>query len=485
MNTNLKINKNYLAIVLIAMFIISCNKDDNPGNTNQNTDPVITGTGTPVGTKTTEIVGASGGTVSSADGNLSLIIPAGALSGETEVSIQPVTNEAPLGLGNGYRLEPEGTKFNTPVQLVFNYNDDLLDGTPEDFLWIVTQAGDGSWEAALRSKVDVIAKTVTFEASHFSDWALGKFIDFSLTPSSKTILKEQSVQLVLSGFSRDKETTDDDELVPLIPITGDEDELVPLTPIPPIESRLMDFRVKQWTLNGAAAPVSNTNGKLNASGTTATYTAPNKVPTVNPVAVTVELESNNKEGKKASYMVTSSISVVESNFYLLVELKGQKYEYYQYGFDGTIPPDPNNFSIANCGLTDGLLGIAATQMANGSDFVNGFALEFKNPSVTSRRLSGYNEEGEDDITFLFYPSKAYMLDYTEYTYDADHDICNYEYKCSDITVTIIDYYTDTHIIRGYFEGEIYDETTNENWNNCKTAEKHKIYGEFNLYVVNM
>lgn len=480
-----KINLFYLLknlLIFSLLLLCNCNKEEDYTN-KQNTKAFVTEVGTPVGSESFVSVGASGGTIISPDGLLTVTIPSQALESETKISIQPLSNEAPLGLGSGYRLQPEGTKFSKPIQLVFHYSDALLDGTAADFLWIVTQAADGSWNALLKSVVDKYAKTVTVETTHFSDWALGKFIDFTLNPSSKTIKKGESVQLQLSGFSKDKALDDNDELAPLVPITGDGNGLTPLTTIPPIESRLMDFKVKQWTMNGAAAPVSNNNGSLSASGTNATYTAPNKRPDTNPVAVTVQLEGNNKEGAKATYMVTSSISVVETGYYLFLKVDGVPYEYYQYGFNGAIPPDPNNLSMANCGVDGGILTLVGTTVTNGSDLKDGFALEFKNPSETTRRLSGYNEDGPDDMAFTLGYS-GYSIDYEKRTFNAATQICDWESKCGDIYVTISTYSTSDKEVWGNFSGKLY-EVKETNSEQCKTDIEHTVQGMFRLVISNL
>jgi hypothetical protein len=475
----------YRIAIITALWVAvfsSCEKDK---NSPQNTSPVITEKGTSVGNPASASIGASGGTLESYDGKLTVTIPAGALTSTTTLSVEPITNKAPLGVGTGYRLSPEGTTFNKPVKLTFHYNEELLNGVPSDFLWIVTQASDGSWAGARKSVVDTLNKTVTVDVPHFSDWALGKFIDFVLSPSSKTLLKGTSVTLKLTGFSRDKNITEEDDLVPLIPTSElDDDGLVPLPNIPAIEERLMDFRVKQWTLNGSAAPVSNSNGTLSPSGLTATYTAPNKRPANNPVAVTVQLESSNKEGKKASFYVTSTISVVESDLYLLVTINGSSYEYFQYGVNGTIPPDPNNYTGVNCNSDAEGLGIVAITTTNSTTFVNGFALALKNPVVGSQNLEGFNCDGDDDITFQIYPSTAYSLNYTQRTYDALHDICNTEYLCSNVSVTILEMDDKTAIVRGYFSGEVYSESSNSDHENCRTPAVHTISGEFRLIMIN-
>jgi len=478
-----RINRNYfmMIIFIIMLIIFSCKKENSPSG--ENSTPLITDKGTPTGDPSATSIGSPGGTAVSTDGNLTVSIPSGALSSATSISIQPITNKAPLGLGFGYRLLPEGTTFNKPVKITFHYNDQLLQQSLDDFLWIVTQAEDNSWNALLKSVVDKNAKTVSIETTHFSDWALGKFIDFTLNPSMYYIKKGKSVHLWLSGFSRDKALSDNDELVPLTPITELGDGLTPLTPIPPVESRLMDFRVKQWTLNGVAAPVSNTNGSLNASGYSANYTAPNKRPTANPVAVTVQLEANNKEGGKVSYMVTSNITVIESDLYLLVKIDGKTLEYYQYGYNGTVPPDPNNASLANCAVNDdGVIVLYGTSTVNGSSVTNGFEIAIDKPSVTTRALKSNNADGEDDITYMYEPGKSYEMDYTERIYDAAHDICNTNYKWGNSSVTILTYEGAGGIIRGYFSADIYDDKPGYG-KDCKMPDLHKVEGEFNLFVI--
>jgi len=336
----------------------------------------------------------------------------------------------------------------------------------------------------LKSAVDKTAKTVTIATTHFSDWALGKFIDFTLDPSSATLQKGQSVQLKLSGFSRDKAVTDNDELAPLIPITGDGFGLTPLTPIPPVESRLMDFKVKQWTMNGAAAPVSNSSGSLNASDKTATYTAPNKTPSINPVAVTVQLEASNKEGGKASYMVTSNIYVIESDLYVLLTIDGQKYEYFQYGVNGITPPDPTNFSSIICGTSDGRFGIQASILStNPVGAKNILQFVFDNPSETTRNLVGFNKNGNDEMEFIPSQGVDYNINYTKRTPNAQQG-CDLESLCSSISATMFTYSAGSNvIISGYFSGKIYEDKP-EYSNNCQTPDSHTIEGEFRLKQIN-
>ncbi|MBL0740933.1 hypothetical protein [Chryseolinea lacunae] len=479
----------FRVVVLLALVMpllwLSCRDNDNPSP--QSSEPVVTEPGTPLGDKVSGSIGTTGGTLQSADGKLKITIPAGALSANTTVSVQPISNTAPLGLGHGYRLEPEGTTFAKPVTLTFTYTDDVLNGNLSDFLWIVTQGTDGGWNAALKSVVDDAAHTVTVEAPHFSDWALGTFVGLSLTPTSSTLLVGKSLALSITGFSADK-ADEEDELVPLSVINSDLDALTPLTPIPPLESRLQEFKIKSWTLNGTTAPVSNSNGSLTAEGKNATYTAPNKKPSVNPVAVSVQLQGSNKEGKSVAYMLNSNISIVSSDYYLLVTIDGVAYEYYQYGFNGTIPPDPENFSIANCGRDDGELTLGGgSYTQSGQHITNAFALTIAHPKEGDISLGCIHndDDNNDDDDVEFIPGEqmlSYTLSYVQR--EKIKDACDITYKCASFEVTIGEYSgAAMSDVTGIFSGTLYEDLLT-NANDCKSPKEHNVRGEFRLVVVN-
>jgi hypothetical protein len=460
-----------LASIATLVLCIACGNDE-PGIVSK---PIVTDKGTAQGTATTAVIGTTGGLLTSSDGRLTVTVPAGALTANTTISIQPISNEGPLGLGKGYRLSPEGITFQQPVTLTFAYTQQVLGNAEEDFLWVITQANDGTWNAALKSEINTTAKTVTITITHFSDWALGRFIDLKLDPASKTVLKGKSVGLKLSGFSRDQPQTEDD-LAPLVPIDPTVDVLQPLTTIAPNEEQLVDFRITGWSLNGVSAPVSNTNGSLNASKSSATYKAPNAKPSVNPVAVSVHLEGKNARGQTTSYTVTSSISIVDSDLYLLVKIDGTTHEYYQYGFNGSIPPDPNNISIANCG-TNGNNGVAlaGTFVQYGSTLVTGFALEVTNPSEGTHSLKCLYQQGNDDVSFqLGVGQKYYSLGYTTRTQVNQN--CNADLRCGEVSVTFITYENKTMgNVRGFFSGTLYEPAPA---NSCVSDIPHAFEGEF-------
>ncbi|HYG18503.1 MAG TPA: hypothetical protein VD816_06220 [Ohtaekwangia sp.] len=469
------LNASAATLLLLLVTILSCSDSENDP-TPQNTDPIITERGTAVGEAVTASVGASGGTIQSGDGKLTVTIPAGALTSNTTISIQSITNEGPQGIGLGYRLAPEGINFSQPVDLTFHYNDQLLNGVPEDFLWIITQASDGSWNAMLKSNIDTNAKTVSIRTTHFSDWTLGKFIDLTVTPAAKTLLVGQSVTLHVTGFLRDQNIRDDDELVPLIPIVGDGDGLTPLTPIPPVASRFMKFRIKEWTLNGVAAPVSNSSGSLTQSGNSTTYTAPGVKPSANPVAVTVSLEGDNKEGAKFGFMVTASITVVDTDLYLLLKIDGETYEYFQYGINAA-PPDINNFWLVGNGLSDNRWEMLAYQTINSTDVKNVFGLTFENPTEGTHAFTCYHNDGHDNMEFWHEPGESMVISYSKRELEEDGD-CLTTFLCSDATITFLHYTGERNSeVTGYFSATLYEDKEGYG-DQCKTPDVHTVEGEF-------
>ena len=74
----------------------------------------------PAAVTTTQSVGTTGGTVATGDGT-GVVLPMGAVSGPTTISISPVTDPgAPTGttvVGTGYLFGPEGTIFVNPVKI--------------------------------------------------------------------------------------------------------------------------------------------------------------------------------------------------------------------------------------------------------------------------------------------------------------------------------------------------------------------------------
>jgi hypothetical protein len=104
-------------------------------------------------------IGPTGGSIRSADGRMTLKVPAGALAAPTTLSIAPTTNGAPNAIGSGYTLSPVGVSFARPAQLVFAYSDSDLAGTGAGMLGIAVQEGT-TWYGLLGGAVDTATGTL-------------------------------------------------------------------------------------------------------------------------------------------------------------------------------------------------------------------------------------------------------------------------------------------------------------------------------------
>lgn len=437
--------------------------------------------GNPTGTPSTTTIGASGGTAVSFDGRLTITVPAGALSTDTPIGIQPISNKAPLGIsGAAYRLTPEGITFNTPVELKFNYNGLDLQNAPADFLWITTQAADGSWEAARRSVVNTSNQTVSVNVPHFSDWALGRFMDLGLAPSSASLAKGQVLRLFAVGFKHIQD--DEDDLVPLYPINHDDGELTPLVPVMPDETQLTGFQITGWSLNGANAPVSGAAGNLTPQDFTAVYQAPDEVPSPNPVAVSLHMKANNYLGGISTFILTSNITILDNDLFLNLHAGGVEQTYYQWGVDGSVPPTSDLMNMVNCGLSDGQLEIVGGITSTQGTLTRSFAVIISGYQPGTYVVLGSNCNGDEQASWSDNPSSGYAYTLNYYTRHMENQVCYSENECADFIAKITAYDDETRIVEGNFSGSMYYDPPDA-WDNCSSSEEISVSGSFRLKML--
>ncbi|MRS60239.1 hypothetical protein [Larkinella terrae] len=258
------------AITFLVAGLLACQKPTdvvspvdgtNPSDTTK-TRPtahsgVIYAHGTPVGQLTQKSIGPEGGTLASADGTLTMIVPAGAVAQATTFSVQPVTPTLPglLG-GQSFRLLPEGQTFAQPIKLQYKYQTDSLDGTSAQALFLAYQGNDGYWKALLNTELDETAQTLTVRTRHFSDW--GAFAEYTLEATPDVLFAGQTAELTLSGYY----------LGEVSPLTPDE-----ITVELAQRKTLSDpANIRNWRVIGKG------HVDPGASRTTATYTAPANLP---------------------------------------------------------------------------------------------------------------------------------------------------------------------------------------------------------------
>ena len=257
-------------IVVIILLFVSVNLSaQNEVAEDTTAQPAVTAIGKPDGKIAEMQIGKDGGSITSSDGKAVLIIPAGAVSKKTNFSIQPITNLMPNGNGLAYRLEPSGIQFQKPVQLIFNYNDDEAKDTMQLLMGMAMQNDKRQWCSLKNFTLDTVAKTLSGNINHFSDWS--KFDAIKITPDQKRLKVKYTLYLAITGLASSTEQGDD-ELMPLI-----------RTPKKAV------WRVNN-IIKGNAIVGTLTFGKANYVESSNLYIAPAQVPDQNPVAVSVKLE---------------------------------------------------------------------------------------------------------------------------------------------------------------------------------------------------
>lgn len=230
--------------------------------------PVTSAKGKPAGNKTEIKLKKDGGSLKSSDGIVELIIPDGAVSPKTIISIQPITNLMDNGNGMAYRFEPSGIQFKKSVQVIFHYDEEETKDSTQMLMGIAMQDDKGQWYGLKKITLDTVAKTISGYINHFSDWS--NFSAIKITPDYARVKVENTKPLVVIG---------------VVPIPKDEsnDELTPLYKSP---------KKVTWKVNeivGGNAIVGTIGGRMLG----AYYTAPAKVPDQNPVAATATLQGLN------------------------------------------------------------------------------------------------------------------------------------------------------------------------------------------------
>lgn len=293
MHTSLTFRSFCLLLLSVCLFQ-SCTKDpvtQTPAE--ENVTPFPTPVGQPLGNAVTRQIGAAGGSLSSPDGRVTLAIPAGALAANTTISIQPIENTAPNGIGDSYEFLPNGQQFAKPVTVTLNYADAEMAGTDPGLLQFGFQNSQNTWAGKGSLQVNKAAHTVSAQIKHFSRWAF--YAMFRLEPSETTLFTGEAVALraVKLPYSEDPDTFDPQEILNV---------LGQPKPVPAAD-------ISNWLVNGQASTANSASGWLTDNGEgTKLYHAPSQVPATNPVAVSCSVRTG-----QGSVTLVSNITVVAPN----------------------------------------------------------------------------------------------------------------------------------------------------------------------------
>ncbi|NMM48561.1 hypothetical protein [Marinigracilibium pacificum] len=162
--------KNYFLIVILglsfsSLFTACDDDDDNVDDKNENEYVEAT-------------IDDTGGSLTTLDGVMELVIPPNALSSQTMVSVELPDPLPPDNVTNRLTLSqtlfdwsPDGLQFNLPASLTYNYRNDNVPIPGADEVLTLATYEAGEW-LEVPSSVNAAEKSITAEIEHFSLWTI-------------------------------------------------------------------------------------------------------------------------------------------------------------------------------------------------------------------------------------------------------------------------------------------------------------------------
>lgn len=304
---------------LLLVGLLACSKPavtidpTTPGQPNPPATGTPTEVGKPTGPVTTKTIGPAGGTLSTPDGKLTLTFPAGAVTKETLVSIQPVENKAIHGIGTGYEFGPDGTRFAKPVTFTYHYTPNELRGASPGAMALASQNPQRVWLLERFVSVDPASRTITGQLDHFSWWSIITL--FYMTPQEAVLGPGTGIDLKITQCAD----------LPAIPKPGDAANVPLLASL--VNKAMTSSLVKAISLNGqdklsVLTDPTNPDGTIGFSyqtkEATIRYQAPGLIPQNNPVAVAVTIGLDSK----AQFMLVSNLTIENNNSF---SVKGKRF----------------------------------------------------------------------------------------------------------------------------------------------------------------
>ncbi len=293
-----------LITAVVFMLLYGCKKSQSDPSTLTipHLPPVSTAVGAPTGSPVTMTIGSAGGKILSADGRVELDFPPNALTTNTDITIQPVTNTAPNGTGVSYHFMPDGTKFGVPVTLTFHYSNSDANGTDPLFFYIAFQDSAGIWQADFKNRgIDTVAKTASLSISHFSNWSIGS--QFYLLVSPVQVTEKQTSEAYIIDVNDEGDPNPD---------AGGEFSLSALPPVTPVPNS----NANSWSVNGAPGGNSR-DGTISGTETTETYTAPATIDKERQVQISAAVYASAKGWSRGKAVLKTSKIILFENIDLI------------------------------------------------------------------------------------------------------------------------------------------------------------------------
>ena len=154
----------------------------------------------PVAIPSSATIGAEGGSIQSSDGRLTLLIPAGALSSPTGISLATDASDALNGVGPAYVLSPTGLNFAKPLIARLAYGPDDVAGSGAAGLAIAFRQTDG-WYTVTGGLVDTGRRTVSVVLPAGAPSPAAGRAALDILSWSQRIAMLQALQIVPKGAS--------------------------------------------------------------------------------------------------------------------------------------------------------------------------------------------------------------------------------------------------------------------------------------------
>jgi hypothetical protein len=365
-------------LVLMAVFA-GCGGggSENRGDTPLTPQPLTTATLTPAGLPASATIGATGGTLTSSDGGITITVPAGAVDGDTEFTITAMGKPA----GNAvavYKLEPEGMTFDPPVTLTFDAPEDEVSRISIEGLGIAYHNADGQWEWLGEAVCDTGNRTLSVDIAHFS--IFGMFAGFNLLPSSAGVQVGETVQL--------------QTMYCMAPDAGD--DLASLV----FECRAADVTAmfSKWSVNGTEGG-NGTVGTITTGNTpNGTFTAPQEQPDPDTVQVTVEVSDI-----LASLTSTATEKVVLFSLIAIGDVSDYSGDFTVSSTQGTVAWSGTGHSTWTL-AENGEYSVASTITPSQTQYTIGNVNCFLNGTTQTYVAQGYIAELSDSASIFWHIS---------------------------------------------------------------------------------
>lgn len=294
----LKLHRVFLCLPLSLALLFTfnaCKKDTNPQEPQEpqiTITPLVRPRGSSTGMAISKEIGSSGGTVEWPGGHIRIHIPEGALTSNTEITIERLTNTNIAGMGYAYRLKPHGQIFAKPATITMSWGPRADSVGLLQTLGLSYQMDDGVWKFVGADAVNTEAQTVSFKSTHFSDWSLMNRISLSPYQADLETGEKKTIQAMI--FT---EADWDNLFIPLVnnPNGPYNEPGYPVGNPAPLPSKF----IKSWELTGP--------GNLNKSNKQSVeYQAPASVNGTATANVSLELNAP-VPGK---FLLTSTLNIM-------------------------------------------------------------------------------------------------------------------------------------------------------------------------------